>query len=74
MGWMASQYVPTARLQQTQQMQQHTAQKITELINSSHGVTENQNIFLDRCPGFCWDRANFLPRSWYSAGLDLDWE
>lgn len=35
MGWMASLYVPTARLQQTQQMQQHTVQKnmSTQLIS-----------------------------------------
>lgn len=34
-GWMASLYVPTARLQQTQQMQQHTIQKSksTQLIS-----------------------------------------
>jgi len=33
---------------------------------------KHRRIVEDNCPGFCWDRVNFLPRSCYV--LDLVWE
>ena len=29
---------------------------------------------MDQCPGFGWDRVNFLPSSWYSAVVRIDYE
>mgnify|MGYP001860314867 CR=1 FL=1 len=41
----------------------------TDVSNASHVSSSSETIAV--CPGFSWDRVNFLPSSWYGAVLDL---
>ena len=47
---------------------------ITKHFKFHFKISQFSTIPITECPGFGWDRVNFLPSSWYSTAFWIQYE